>query len=411
MPGPPGPCAPAQSASHQNSRYRQNQSYSLHAPHRLLLPCASRDPLSPSLVSLTWFRSRSYSVPFSSINCASGSIAAGTCSRYIAVHRRQQILILTPLRFRHRSWLLLWSTAALPQAVLAAARSCAAFCAAVLRRNPRHLLPVMALVQGCLPGCPRPARIPAPSLPPAASYAAAVFTAVRGRLYAASLQASTLALKFFSASRHHRIFDFSRQFVPRNSSCSSQLRAHSAQRSRKMRFHRALAQSGGLLQSRSTPAPQRSAAKKPFAAARSGSRPPSKPAPPVPAPASAALRSVRRSAAIRWPRPVHRVGLRVPPELQPPVAPVVLLQVDGNPHQPGHRARLAAKVLPVPVRLQEALLRQRLRQIHVPQRRQQKPENLRPMAFDDARKLLRSNLLRRFRGHRLYCCRRLPSIW
>ena len=76
----------------------------------------------------------------------------------------------------------------------------------------------------------------------------------------------------------------------------------------------------------------------------------------------------------------------MPPELQAPVAPVVLLQIDGDPHQPGHRARIAAKVFPVPVRLQETFLRQRLRQIHVPQRCQQETEDLRPVAFDDARK-------------------------
>src|SRR5581483_4008963 len=35
---------------------------------------------------------------------------------------------------------------------------------------------------------------------------------------------------------------------------------------------------------------------------------------------------------------IHPVALRMPPELQPAVTPVVLLQVDGDPHQPGHRA-------------------------------------------------------------------------
>ena len=68
-------------------------------------------------------------------------------------------------------------------------------------------------------------------------------------------------------------------------------------------------------------------------------------------------------------------------------------------------------MLPVPMRLQEALLRQRLRQIHVAQRCQQEPEDLRPVALDDAGKLLRSNLFRRLRGHRLQLLCRLPSLW
>jgi hypothetical protein len=45
----------------------------------------------------------------------------------------------------------------------------------------------------------------------------------------------------------------------------------------------------------------------------------------------------------------------------------------------------------VPVRLQETLLRQRLRQVNVARRRKQKPEDLRAVLRDDSRKLLGGN--------------------
>jgi hypothetical protein len=94
----------------------------------------------------------------------------------------------------------------------------------------------------------------------------------------------------------------------------------------------------------------------------------------------------------------------------PPVAPVVLLQVDRNPHQPGHRARIAAKTSPVPVRLQETLLGQRLGQIHIARGRQQEPEYLRPVRGDDSRKLLRGNLIARWPWSSFPMLCRLPSL-
>jgi hypothetical protein len=53
---------------------------------------------------------------------------------------------------------------------------------------------------------------------------------------------------------------------------------------------------------------------------------------------------------------------------------------------------------PIPVRFQEAFLSERLCQVHVAQRRQQKPEDLRPVTLHDPGKFLRSNVFRRVRG-------------
>jgi len=96
--------------------------------------------------------------------------------------------------------------------------------------------------------------------------------------------------------------------------------------------------------------------------------------------------------------------LRLTPELHPPVAPVILLQVDGDAHQPRHRAGLAAKARPVPVRFQKTVLRQRLGQVHVTSRREKKPEDLHTMLCDDSRKLLRRILLCGSYAHRYQCC-------
>ncbi len=93
-------------------------------------------------------------------------------------------------------------------------------------------------------------------------------------------------------------------------------------------------------------------------------------------------------------RRIHGIGARQLPELHPAIAPVILLQVDGNPHQPRHRARVTAKPRPVAVRLQKTFLRQRLRQVHVARGGEQKPEDLRAMACDQARELLRGILFR-----------------
>ena len=100
----------------------------------------------------------------------------------------------------------------------------------------------------------------------------------------------------------------------------------------------------------------------------------------------------------------HGIGPRLAPELQATVAPVILLKVDCDPHQPGHRARVASESRPVLMRLQEALLGQRLRQIHIPRRGQQEPENLRPVALNNTREVLRGIFVRRGHGHRFQCC-------
>ena len=55
------------------------------------------------------------------------------------------------------------------------------------------------------------------------------------------------------------------------------------------------------------------------------------------------------------------------------------------------------------MRLQETLLRQRLGKVHVARRCQQKPKDLRPMALDNARELLRGIVFRLGNGHRVDC--------
>ena len=73
---------------------------------------------------------------------------------------------------------------------------------------------------------------------------------------------------------------------------------------------------------------------------------------PAPAPAAAVPRTLTARQPFAGFIQIHRIGSRRPPELHPPVAPVVLLQVDRNPHQPCHGARLAPETSPVTVRLQ-----------------------------------------------------------
>ncbi len=52
MPGSAGPLRARPTSSHQNSRYRQNQSYNLQRLHRFSPPCIPRDPFSPSFCFL-----------------------------------------------------------------------------------------------------------------------------------------------------------------------------------------------------------------------------------------------------------------------------------------------------------------------------------------------------------------------
>src|SRR5579862_4011931 len=118
---------------------------------------------------------------------------------------------------------------------------------------------------------------------------------VRGWLMAASLQASMLALKFFSAcvttgfsfSLAHSSFRLFVYFSTPRAPCLLLAKDAPSPYLHSTRW---------LARSRSTPVPRRSAAEIPFAAARSSSLQSSKPASPVPAPAIAAPRSVRRSA-------------------------------------------------------------------------------------------------------------------
>ena len=159
-------------------------------PKPIVLP--SLNFICPLLFLCSWgpslvFCLASYRAPSSSINCASGSIAAGTSRDTSLSTVASRFLILRDLAF--------------------AAADCSASCRACTRllrrrlhrRYPRQLLPVMVLVH---PACQAASRQhatqrPASRQPPAMP--CRPHHRVRGRLYAASLQASTLALKCFSA--------------------------------------------------------------------------------------------------------------------------------------------------------------------------------------------------------------------
>jgi hypothetical protein len=79
-----------------------------------------------------------------------------------------------------------------------------------------------------------------------------------------------------------------------------------------------------------------------------------------------------RSRAIGEPlsnlRKVRRMCSCLSPELGSSVALVVRLQVDGNAHQKGHRARFAAKAEPVAMRPEKALLSQSFSEVRIAQR-------------------------------------------
>jgi hypothetical protein len=186
-----------------------------------------------------------------------------------------------------------------------AVRSSAAFCSAAF--NAAFIPAIRADSCRTWRSYNPPARLPAASKHPRAQLAAmrqvcrAVFTTVRGRQYAASLQAFTLALKCSNAPVTN-----GSSISPANLSLPLIVFLSAP---------RELCQrpvTGALLpcprsipllaQSRSTPALPHSEARTPSAGARSSPLQPSKPALPVLAPVSAAPRFVRRSAATRWPR-------------------------------------------------------------------------------------------------------------
>ena len=70
-------------------------------------------------------------------------------------------------------------------------------------------------------------------------------------------------------------------------------------------------------------------------------------------------------------------------ELEAPVACVTPNQIDCNSHQPGVQAAIAAKSGAVLVSISEAILSQRLREIHVMYRRKDEPKHARPIPLDE----------------------------
>ena len=219
MPGPPGPCAQAQPpaittpATAKTSRTVFNIFIDFSS---LVSP---RDLFSPSLlVSLVLFYE-----PFNSLRCfPSFAPAAPWPPEPAAIHR----CLLLPAD-SHLHWLHASQRLAAAWYAIVAATGCSA--ALSLQRGFLlrcfYLLPLAPTLAAHGARTIAPARLPAASTHPKAQLAARrqvcrslPDTTVRGRLYAASLQASTLALKCFNApattgSSDLSRQDFARQFV------------------------------------------------------------------------------------------------------------------------------------------------------------------------------------------------------
>ena len=86
------------------------------------------------------------------------------------------------------------------------------------------------------------------------------------------------------------------------------------------------------------------------------------------------------------------------PELEPPASVMVTNQVDGDPHEPCHRAAVSPESVPMFIGLPEAILSQCLRQIPIPHGNEHESQHACTVPFDKTVKVFQFEH-RAFHGH------------